>query len=121
MVPLEAGRQTIRFNVTHEGWNINYFTISVPVEIPSYEGVSMVNRWKNQYLTDDGSGVLKYAGNIDSDNIDAYSWDFIPDEDGYYTIRTGRPATILSMMVPALQPVWLKAERATPASGFFAM
>ena len=87
MVPLEAGRQTIRFNVTHEGWNINYFTISVPVEIPSYEGVSMVNRWKNQYLTDDGSGVLKYAGNIDSDNIDAYSWDFIPDEDGYYTIQ----------------------------------
>ena len=47
----------------------------------------MVNRWKNQYLTDDGSGVLKYAGNIYSDNIDACSWDFIPDEDGYYTIQ----------------------------------
>ena len=54
-MPLEAGRQTIRFNVTHEGWNINYATIALPVEVPSYESVSIYGRWNSQYLYDDNS------------------------------------------------------------------
>ena len=87
LVPLKEGRQTIRFNVTHEGWNINYFAVSVPVEMPTYEDVSMVNRWKNQYLLDDGSGVLKYAGEMDGNNREAYTWTFAPDDDGNYTIQ----------------------------------
>ena len=87
LVPLEAGRQTIRFNVTHEGWNINYFTIALPVEVPSYESVSIRNRWNNQYLYDDNSGLLRYGDEMPSDDRDPYTWDFLPDDEGYYTIQ----------------------------------
>ena len=87
LVPLEAGRQTIRFNVTHEGWNINYFTIALPVEVPSYESVSIRNRWNNQYLYDDNSGLLRYADEMPADDRDPYTWDFLPDDEGYYTIQ----------------------------------
>ena len=87
LVPLEAGRQTIRFNVTHEGWNINYFTIALPVEVPSYESVSIRNRWNNQYLYDDNSGLLRYADEMPSESRDPFTWDFVPDDEGYYSIR----------------------------------
>ncbi len=87
LVPLEAGRQTIRFNVTHEGWNINYFTIALPVEVPSYESVSIRNRWNNQYLYDDNSGLLRYGEEMPADDRDPYTWDFLPDDEGYYSIR----------------------------------
>ena len=87
LVPLEAGRQKIRFNVTHEGWNINYFTIALPVEVPSYESVSICNRWNNQYLYDDNSGLLRYADEMPSESRDPFTWDFVPDDEGYYTIQ----------------------------------
>ena len=35
-VPLEAGLQTIRFNVTHEGWNFNYFDIQAEAKASSH-------------------------------------------------------------------------------------
>lgn len=42
-VPLDAGFQTIRFNATHEGWNINYFDIQMEAKaVVTPEGVTKI-------------------------------------------------------------------------------
>ena len=42
-VPLDAGLQTIRFNATHEGWNINYFDIQAETKaVVTPEGVAKI-------------------------------------------------------------------------------
>ena len=42
-VPLDAGFQTIRFNATHEGWNINYFDIQMGAKaVVTPEGVTKI-------------------------------------------------------------------------------